>query len=128
MLGDRTCWFTTPRRNQKLDLIYGEWEETEERGYSRSVGGRANKQGDLEMRLALGSCKMSRYPHLTTTTLTTTTLTVYVEALKRLSPVYSPEILNDTLCSKVCVLEMILAMEMVGEHTVARTGAGVRSL
>lgn len=93
------------------------------RGHSRSVGGKANKQGDLVMRLVLGSCKMSRYPHLTTTT-----LTVYVEALKRLSPVYSPEILNDTSCSKVCVPEMILAMEMVGEHTVARTGAGVRSL
>lgn len=65
---------------------------------------------------------MSRSLHLPTTT-----LTVYI-ALKSLSPVYSPEVLNDTLCSQGCVLGMILAMEMVAEHTVARTGAAVRSL
>lgn len=75
------------------------------------------------MSLVLGSCKMSRSLHLDTTT-----LTVYIDALKRFSLVYSPEVLNDTLRSQGCVLEMILAMEMVAECTVARTGAGVRSL
>lgn len=71
----------------------------------------------------MSSCKMSRSLHLATTT-----LTVYIKALKRLSPVYSPEVLKKTLKSQGCVLEMILAMKMVVDCTVARTGAGVRSL
>ena len=89
----------------------------------KTVGNRVNKQGNLHRRLLLSSCKMSRSLHLATTT-----LTVYIKALKRLSPVYSPEVLKKTLKSQGCVLEMILAMKMVVDCTVARTGAGVRSL
>lgn len=99
--------------------INGGWGETAERGHSRSVGGRVNKQENLHRRLILGSCKINRSLHLPTRT-----LTVYTEALKRLSPMYGPDGLNNMLLSQDCVLEMILAMEIVAEYILQRQGWG----
>lgn len=51
----------------KLAPIHGgQGELKKETGHSRLVGGRFNKQGNLPMRLVLGSCKVNRSAHLPT--------------------------------------------------------------
>lgn len=83
--------------------------ETEDTGRdSRLLSGRFHKKGNLHMRLVLGSCKMSRCPHLTSI------LKVYIEALTGVSHIFSSEGFNNALLSKGCFLEMVPIMGNCG--------------
>lgn len=74
-----------------------------EAGQSRLVGGEFRKPGNLKTRLVLGSCKITRSPHLRDRI-----LNVYIEALTA----FSPNGLNNTYYLKVMSLKMAPTMEM----------------
>ena len=73
------------------------------------------------MRLVLGVCKTSRALHLPPII-----LKVYVAALSEFSHVFGSDGLKNTLFSQGCVLEMTLALGVVGRANLPRTGVWVR--
>ena len=78
----------------------GQGKTEQEADYSRLVGGRFNKQGNLLRRLASGGHKTSGSPHPLARI-----LHVCIKALTGFSHIYHPDGLNNTLLSQGCVLE-----------------------
>ena len=75
------------------------------------------------MRLVLGGCKRSRFPHLPARI-----LKVYVEALTRFSYVCCPDGLNNALLSQGCILEKGSSCENSGPNIHSKdTGGGEES-
>lgn len=76
-------------------LLYMEGKERskEEADHSRLAGGRFNKKGNLQRRLALGDRKRCIHPNLPTRI-----IKVYIEALVGFGDIFSLVGLNNILC------------------------------
>ena len=90
--------------------------------HTRLVGGKFNKQENLHTRLVLGGCKMSRSLHPPARILKD-----YIEALPGFSHLFSPDVLNNTLLSQVCVLGTAPNMGKARRRHIPRIGEQVRS-
>ena len=102
-----------PKWSLKPDPIHGGQGEMEERGTPlQLVGGRLHKQGNLHMRLVLGSCKLNRSSHPPTST-----LKVDVEAFTGFSHIHSPHGLNKPYSLKDVSLNRLPLWERWAEHT-----------
>lgn len=109
--------------NWKLAPVLGGQKETVEAGYSRwQYVAVLIKQRTFFMRLVLGSCKMSRSPHLPARI-----LNMYLESLSGFGHVFCTDGLNNTLLSPSCILKMAPAMGNVGRMYMPK-GWGVPSL
>ena len=100
----------------------GKERPKKEADHSKLVGGKLNEQGNLFMRLVLGSHKLKRTPHPPARI-----WKAYVEALTGCSHIYGPDALN-TLLSQVCILETAPIVETAGRMYIPRTEEEVRSL
>ena len=115
------CWESPGEIQNWFPYTDGKERLKKEADHSRLVGGRSNKQGNLQMRFVLN--KTGNSPHLPARI-----FRVYIEALMRFSHIYSPDGLNKTSISQGFVLEVASKMRTVGGTYIARTGEGVRSL